>query len=303
MIGIYNETRTNWETKTINENVVCFSKRKELLNAEGKPMIKTSHIIAYKDIFGDDDYVTKLLNDIAYNDAYINMKNINTVPIDTSIVFSKKDYDPFITKGGYKTKDIILISIKLNGCRILEFSNENTFILDGYISGGELTLIVSLNNFENNFSIKMLTLRGDIKEYNFGRNVIENKLFVTKGYRDAATDEVKESFKETSFMIKKFRPSRSTYTIVAYEKDLDKLKELVDETKYNIVTINKTNIDAVIEGLKSQNYKAVTLFLNTDDVTSLTKRIYNSAMFKFYKNFNVYYELLNTLKVNKTKIR
>ena len=295
MIGIYNERRNNWEATKVNDKVHCLFTSRET-EKDNKKVKQSAHIIVYDSIFNN---ASQSLQELATKAEYSNMKDLATISDKNStIVFSKKDYNPFVSEKSQQLKDILLISIRLQGRRVIDISNDNTFILDGYIMGGELSLIASLNNFENSLSIKLLSeATGDVTVYTFGRNE-DNKLSMTVDNRKA--DDAEKA--QEKLKIKKFRPSRPTHAIVVYKKDLEQLQQVVDTKNHNVVEISKQNMEQVIEELKSQNYKAVTLFVNADEITGVTKKIYGAAMVKFNKEFKTYYELLNTKRVRKVKI-
>lgn len=296
MIGIYNEGRNNWEASQVNDKVHCVFTNKEI-DKGGKKAKQSAHIIVYNSIFDD---ASQSLHQLTTKAEYCNMKDIATISDKNStIVFSKKDYNPFVTEKSQQLKDILLITLRLRGRKVIGISNDNTFILDGFIMGGELSLIASLNNFENSLSINLLNdATGEVTVYTFGRNVEGNVLCMDVATRKAEQTELEAE----RIKIKKFRPSRPTHTIIVYKKDLEQLQQVVDTKNHNVVEISKLDMDKVIEELKDQKYKAVTLFVNTDEITGVTKKIYGAAMVKFNKEFKTYYELLNTKRVRKIKI-
>jgi len=294
MIGIYNGSKTPWATSKVSDKVLCLFKSKEYPK-DGQVNKKSAHIIAYNTLFGStlDNALTSILN------GYVNMKTMETLTDkSTTIIFSKKDYNPFVTERTKQLKDIFLITLSLRGKRVIDISNENTFLLEGFIMGGELTVIASLNNFENTLQIRLLdSVQAKVVVYTFRRDGENNKMGMTVHTVDAV-----EADFEASFSMKKFRPSKPTHTIICYRKDKEQLLQVVDTTVHNIVEISKTTMEQVIKQLKDENYKAVTLFVNDSEVNSVTKKIYGAAMVNLSKNFKTYYELINTGKVRKIKL-
>jgi hypothetical protein len=292
MIGIYNETLTNWVAKEYNEKILNFSKAKEY-NRNGKQVRGMVSIGTYSSNFTDVAPIISKLEHLT------NMTEVGLVSnITTSVMFNRKDYSPFIINKDISPKDILLISLDLKAKKIVEISSENVFLLEGFLMGGELSIIATLNNKQSTLNVKLLDSdRDKVVTYTFSVDPEKNKFYVD-------LDEMKADCKpeDIQFKLKRFRPAKPTYAIITHTKDTQKLKSIVDPEKHYIVEITKQNIDSVIEKLAGEEkYKAVTLFLNTDEVTDTTRRMYGSIITKLQEQFRIYYEMLNTNKIIKAK--
>ena len=149
MISIYNETKTPWGLKVIDNKVNCFFKEKTYTKKDEnltKKIKNSIHILAYSTLFENQPDMTKLVS--MSKPEVISDKN-------TTIIFSKKDFNPFITEKAEPVKDIVLISIPLYGRKVVNISNENIFILEGFILSGELNLIASINDKSKKLGITL----------------------------------------------------------------------------------------------------------------------------------------------------
>lgn len=295
MIGIYNNTDSAWSTNVLNEKVTCLFKEKVYeRRGQEKPVKRSIHIISYTSLFDEG-----LENSI----AQVNMTEPKVITDkNTTIIFSKKDFNPFITERPEHLKDILLLSLDLKGRKIIEISNENIFVLEGFILGGELSLIASLNNQENTLNIKLFDkVNNKIDVYTFGKS--------EDGFCVKQATEVPTGNEGTAeFMLKKFRPAKPTFTILTYSQDSENLQPLVDANTHNIVEVSKKNMDEVVQSLHEEKYKAVTLFVNSNEFGDTEKKIYGALLkrlipFKTEKSirFKVVYILLANGKVIKRK--
>lgn len=296
MIGIYNETSTKWAGNKLNEKAVCISKVKEY-KYKNRNERKSAHIITYATMF-ENDIEANLFEKLK---TCIKMKDIVTLTDKTSttLLFSKKDYNPFITERTRNLKDIFLVSIDLRGRKVLSVSTENVFILEGYILGGEFTVIASVNSPDDCLKIKLYdSTKKKVELYVFGKNAETGALFVNISDEPLAGDE-----EETKYYFKKFRPAKPTHTIFVHKKDKEALLKVLPRPElYNIVEITKMTLEEEVKKLLDQHYKAVTFFMDTDDVNDATaKKIYRNFIIEISKRFRLYYEMLNTGKILKTK--
>jgi hypothetical protein len=194
-------------------------------------------------------------------------------------------------------KDVFLISIDLKGRKVLDISNHNVFLLESFILGGELSMIASLNNFEDTLDIKLFDdARKKIVVYTFGRDVNTNALYTKITVRDKIENE-----EELVFMPKRFRPAKVTYTIIVHSKDKEQLQKVVDTQNHNVIEVTKNTMDTAIQQLIDENYKAVTLFMNVESIDETAKKIYGALMTKLSTKFKVFYEMLNNGKIIKIK--
>jgi len=291
MILMYNETRTPWVVKVINDKAICLTKVKSY--TRGEEIVKRSaHIFSYSNIFDVPEGVS--MEDITKK--FVNMNDVKILMgKSSSVTFSKKDFNPFITASDYLLKDICLISIDLKGRKIINVSHEDIFILENFILGGELTMIASLNAFDSALKIKL---------WDSETNTVNVYTFTCEGVVPClvCSEEVPLGNEEEYVLyLRKFRPGRPTHTILALEKDLAKVNKAVDPERYNIITITADNTDEILKPLILDNHKAITLFTGKQ-LTKHSDIRYRELANILFTNFNLFYELFDNGKVFKSKI-
>lgn len=291
MISIYNESRTPWGLKILNNKVNCFFKEKTYKRKNVEKIVKKSvHILAYTTLFENELDMSKYVS----MDAVEKLSDKNT-----TIIFSKKDFNPFITEKAEPVKDILLLTISLKGRKIVDISNENIFILEGFILGGELNMIASINDLTKPLNITLYDeTRDEYDVYSFSS---ENGLCKSSYKLNENNDDKKQ------FRLRTFRPARPTYTILTYPQDIEKLQTIVDFNNHNVVEINNKNINEVTDNLLDQNYKAVTLFIDSEQFDDNENKIYGGMIKNLFykkngnKSFKIINLLLNTKRIIKRK--
>lgn len=302
MITIFNSTRYAWKIKIIEGKIACFYKDKiynKKINDTEKKIKKSAHILAYTSLFPDK---------VPDLDTFVNMKTPQVLTDkNTTVIFSKKDFNPFVTEKNEPVKNILLVSVPIRkGYKVTDIFTEDVFILDGYILGGELTLIASFNSDKAKMKVTTFDPKTNhVSGYTFSAST--DGIKVTTDI-NTVTEEKKEEFKNMKpFKLKVFRPAKPTYTILVYRQDKNKLQNVIDVNKHNVVEItNKTSIDT-IKNLLKENYKAVTIFVDAEEFGQTQQKIYGNLLRKLFttsvdkKKMNIINLLLNNKKIIKKK--
>lgn len=302
MIGIYNETTEKLDIKNLNGKVSRLGKTK-VYNRFGKDTFRSVGLVVNNGVFKDKiDEVDQLLSK-----EYCNMFDVSTLSdINTAVIFSQKDNNPYVAVAKRTTgvKDVLLISLRLQGKKIIDVYGVNCFNLEGYVWGGELTVIASLNNFDKELLIKLFDNEtNEMVVYTFGRNEKECRFELDISRTEVSGEELTKC-KSISFRFNKFRPARPTHTVLVYGKDREQLSKIVnmDDNRHNIVVISKScDINQAIKDLASNNVSAVTLFVNTDKIEDIDKKIYGDAMLNLQSNFKTYFEMLRNGSIIKVQ--
>jgi len=269
MLVIYNETKTEWIRKNIDEKTYKINATKTL----------TDNKVRYIDMLVSGEI------DIPNISEYTSMENCAVLYGDnTSVKFKKKDLKPFITKSNEYNTDIIIVNISLAGKIVKNIAGEKTSILAYLIANGELFLIMSVrNDGDSSFEITL-----------HDSHMIADTIYKfskTNGTYSVNVDmvQVEEAIGKPSFKIMMFRPARPTHVIFVNDSDVDALKSVL---KYpDSHTINAcmdhdiSDMESFIGPLKRNNYKAVTLFVKAKSFFGEKDRVYGKEFEMLKNNF------------------
>lgn len=290
MISIYNESRTPWEVKQLDESVMRITRTKETTSTQaGKQVSKSRklNLIAYSRIFNKDIKLQEVLNKAVHQKDLLHIEGT-----DTTIVFNRKEFKPFITERAKSEKDVLLASIFLRGRRILKVRNKNTFLLEFFMLGAEFSFAASFNMPDAQFSIDLLDTRTNkVNVYTFSKKD-GGALTVTITERDVTEADVQTR-------IRVFRPARPTHLVLVSAEDLEKAKKHVTTEQYNIVTIDPAKLAEEVKPLLAQNYKAVTLFCDTP--TRVQAQRYTKSINTLKPLFDTVFALHNDGKIDKVQ--
>lgn len=296
MIAVYNETNKPWEVHNVNKDgsVISFSKPTQYKTPKGVKR-NVAHIIGYRSLFRD----SKFPIEERLKRSVLTRRATTLSKCSTALIYSKKDFKPFITERQSANKNIFLISINLRRRQLIELGSERlqSFVLDAYIASGTLNLIVSLNTPEEIFNIKLYDqLRGSIDNYSFWVDSETGNGFSKVFFRTLTVEE-KKTFVPARVNLEIFRPKKPTeLVIIKSEYDRKDLLKMMDTSHNNIVLVTRDDIDNQLQNLVTDNYKAVTLFVNNDDYDSV-KKYYGGILKKLLMKFNTVHVLLNNNRV------
>lgn len=223
-------------------------------------------------------------------------------PIKTDIYFSKKSANPIIHCNTSFNKDILLMSIVLNGSIITNITTTNVFVLDRFIHNNVLCLAIAITSKPDVVakpSIQLVNIKTKRKvTYIFSKG--ENGGYGCEVKREASTDE---NITPT-FSIDRFRPSSPTHVIFAHFKDVKKLKESPKfNEKFNRIISYSTKEDIIIEvaKIKKEGYTAVTLFIDSASIDPSRPSLYQKNYELLNSEFFIFNVLFNNGKVLKVK--
>lgn len=290
MISIYNETRTAWEVTSIDESVMRITRTKQTTSVkDGQKAAKTRrlNLIAYSRIFNKETDFSAILKKAVQQKEVLHIEDTNT-----TIVFNRKEFKPFITERVQSEKDILLSSIFLRGRRILKVRNKNAFLLEFFMLGAEFSFAASFNMPNAHVSIDLLdTTTNKITVYTFskkdGGNVTVSTTVRDKNDQDEQT------------RIRVFRPARPTHLVLVSAEDAEKAKKHVNTEQYNIVTVDYTKLADEVKPHLAKNYKAVTLFC--DVAHRVHAQRYTKAINTLKPLFDTVFKLHNDGKIDKVQ--
>jgi hypothetical protein len=299
MLNIFNQSKTPWTLKEVGKTI-SFSKTKEYNRDKNNPtkkIKKSANILVYKSLFDENESMDSLTLTI---NKCVSMDTMQTIVTkNTSIYFNHKAYSPYVAESTERNmKDVFLVTLQLRGKQVIEISSTDVFLLEGFVLGGDLTVIASLNDFKQSFFITLLdNSTKKITNYVFGRDG-EGKPFM-----DTYEDDYEDPENETKFILKRFRPAKPTNAILVHNKDLDALKTTLGDNfeKHNVQVFLKNTLEEKIEALLAEKYTAVTLFVNTPRITDDVVTKFYDPIRQNSNRFKLWFDLLSNGKVVKTK--
>lgn len=264
MITIYNETANAWRKTKINDRISKLTMTVDL--EEGKKR--------YLDVITS--------NDVEYTEleSFVNMEGCRDLVTDNvSVKFQKKDIRPMIISSvkPNMASDILLITIDLNKRIIKSIKNTRAAILNYFIAGGVLTLVVSVKEFENKSTFEFVlhdkeTVSDDTYSFTKSRDGFYS-LIVT-------TSQVEEALEKPTYRISRFRPSRATHLIFVSKKDEGTFKtEFTRHDKHFVKYFNGLGeLSDAIEDAKKYGYKAATYFADAENDTKINEVLKETFM-------------------------
>lgn len=300
MLFIYNETKTPWEIKQMNEAVTQFFKKKTIQpkvdGQEQSPKSRVVSIVTHQNLFEGDDLVSKFKRTVETKKPFL------VSQLNSTVIFNDKSFHPFFINREENYKDLILMSINLKGRLVTKISNNKTWLLEVFTIGGELSFISSFNEIGSNMTIELTDVQTKkVTTYTFTRD--ENGINLDK--QTVAGKESDEDVK--GIQIFKYRPARATHVILANKKDHPTLIEVLGDKvdKYKIVEYNKQIAAQVINSLKEQHFRAVTVFANIphgNDISDIKGFVhYKNVADSVLPHFRTVFKLFNDGHVKKLK--
>jgi len=289
MLFIHNETTTQWGIQELNNPVIRFSKTKTIKTEEKERVVGMS-IIALNRLFPNMEELKKAVAEAVQTEQPVRISDENT-----SVIFNRKAYQPFVTSRPKNYKDILLATLDIKGKRIIEVYGEKAFLLEYLLGQGEFSFIIALNSLESKYVVKLLDAKKQkVTVYTFGRT--EEGVVLEKTVVDA-----EETDKDKELRLKKFRPARPTHFVLVHRNDKQSLLEKIDQEQYTVVEFEKKTFEDVIKSLKDQNVRAVTYYADAPfgKVEPDVFRKYKSITDKLRKQFQTVFKLHNDGKVAK----
>lgn len=290
MISVYNETKTTWGFDTINDSVLRLMKRKTRKDSETGKVVKSrvTSIIAYTQIFGDLDALRTRLSKIRMSK---HPSALSYKP--TTIVFNRKEFKPFISERDTNQKHVLLGSLFLQGRKVVSVKNNETFLLEYFIMGGEFSFIVSLNRPTANFVVELLDQKSNkLITYKFFVDEAKNRITLEKSERP-----VEEGEEYGDIRLRPFRPSRPTHLVFADVKDTDLAGALLSG-QHTVRYFDETvSVEDLITAAQAENYKAVTLLYNP--TTEEEQQKFDQIVTQLLENFNTVYKMNKAGEIEK----
>jgi len=289
MISVYNETKLCWNIDAINTSVIRLSKSKEVRDNKVTIKKKSINIIMYRQLIKQIDEFNSFIAKTRQTSYPVTIANSTT-----AVIFNDKEFKPFVTERNYNLKNILLGSLFLEGKKVINVINNNTFMLEFFLLGAEFSFITSFNSPSASLRIDLLDQKTNvITQYEFFQSNTGNiELNIT-------TRPAIEAERTTKYRVRSFRPSKPTKLILVHYKDIEALDEVVDTSKHTIVCY--TNLEESVAALVKDNYKAITLFSKSKmrAETPEEKRRYDYVTRHLNKRFQTVFKLHIDGKVDK----
>lgn len=225
------------------------------------------------------------------------------VETPTNVVFSEKKMSPNIVHTSGFTKNILFLSLKLNGGNVVDISNDKVFILKYLIINDTLTMAVAFSDKDPNpLSLSISKDNGLMDKITF----TPNKLTISV-HREELPLKINKYF-EGGFKIRRFIPNKPTYMIVTHKMDLSTLGELLGQTnpnfdsKHSIRAFStKEELNAIIKTAVEEGYTAVTYFMPVEVDEMFRDSVFGKNYAALYKAFQLVHTLQPNGKVVKSK--
>jgi hypothetical protein len=275
MIFMYNETQTPWSSSEVAPKLNRLGI--EMTAKDGK--VKRIGIMASNTI------------QIENMEELVNMTTVVPVYNEVSgVYYQKRDQSPVISENAKFDKDIFFININLDGSIVSNIDAKGTQVLNYLIANNQLALILSkaANTRDDDVSITLYNSKtNEEKVYTFTYN--------SNGYYDIVVNADTVEKEVSNYKLTRFRPAVITHCILVDNKDIDALYKVLHKPEiFFINTFNSVDeLPAIIDELRTNKYRAVTLFADTDDAKELGGDAYSSIKNGF-RSMNV---LLNDGKV------
>lgn len=280
MLVIYNESKKPWSVESISERRMVVSKSVTFTK-------KTDPNRQLKKTVGI--HMDARVNPKEDIESYVLMKGDQPVTLSdvhTNILFQDKDCRPYVTANHKFEKDILLLTIRLEGGYIESITTNNIFVLNNYIANGEFTAVLSIGG-DKKPDLEISVFHKDSamrKIYTFHRSENTNEYDLA-----VVEEEVQESVPMKKLV--NFRPLKPTHLIFVRSKDLGEFNKTTKKYQDQHKVVKFTDIDDLdnvrIQEVLDEHYKAATIYCNHKDKSDECKEIFKDAVQSLKKNFRV----------------
>lgn len=259
MLYVYNETRYPWSLEKSRHTDSLIQYRYARISKRHN-RTRALYVISHTGIVDTNETNTKL-------GRLLETKH----PVQISdqrlaITYNRRGFRPVIRlgeEGNHNVRHILLSTLFLQGGIVINSTaNKNAFVLDYQIASGTLSFVGA---FVEGGVITMTTFNNETKQ-------IRTRIF-TCGQDGSITvkDETKKSISDcptyANYKIRKYRPRRATYAIIARAKDRELAEAIVNPQHHHLHIINDVDesLYKTMEDLLHQRYQALTVFVNNED--------------------------------------
>lgn len=270
MITIYNETKTPWELKKINDTISVMSRA----SAPKQKGVKTRKMAFIS--MGDTIDVTKIPGGV--NGSIVNVSSKN----NDSIYWSHKDLAPVLTNiNNENLKNFYLITISLKNRMLINADLIGAMILDRYFANGELTLFVAADSGTFFHLYFASPSEDNMIKYTIGANVSKESIV-----KVMTLDKVRDKQPEM-YRLKLYRPKFLTRVVIVpldqkEEFELGRSKCKGEFLPYYYKT--EDEVDYIINILLKDRYRAVSIW------SSINEALDSEVVEKAKANFKVVYK-------------
>ena len=255
MIFIYNESNIQWKAKVMTPKTMYIGRHNSKSN-------KTTNDVA---LLCANTILTK-----EEREAISDVNNGEVVQISNraqSLYFSDKKMEPFITTVKRDTPErekraLLFLTISFKGRRFLDIGCKNVYILNHSLANGELS-ITAYYKTPAPLTIRLLNNEtGMIEHHKF--NYDGEEVSRTNTQCKYKPEIIENAPKPKRYFIERFIPRITTNLVMSYKGYSSILSEKIDNiNKKKVVLYTMDSLEKDIETLKSNNYDAVTLYINT----------------------------------------
>lgn len=268
MLAIFNETKNPWSFTSINEYMGKIS----TTVIDRNNTKRTLDLLVSADVKIEDC------------DTIVSSNECKTLFNDKTLVrYQKKDFSPMVVhneKTDFNT-DTLVMSFDLGGKIVKEIKAlKSVRVFNHFFKKGILALAVNLGveNSVYEFEITFFDKKSNTDvTYRFTRTEGDAEYNVSIVECEAAEDDIIDA---PTYKIMHYRPLRPTHAIIVRDSDREEFFKSFTKYERHYICSFKSNdeLTSVIEGLKNEKYKAVTLFVNRErDNTQADTTAFNAV--------------------------
>lgn len=298
MLLVYNESSTPWAVKTLKSGNSCIYTPRDIIDKKTNNKTHCELLIASR---GHMDVSNDVLSS-KVNMGTADIINVEAVDnIKLGVTFQAKDCSPALLINPKFTRDVLLITLQLNGSIVTDVDSMNSAVLANMIvTGGELAMIASLGDVQKETKLEIElqdSKHNRTRLYSFVRH---------QGSRNVElviiTVVSEEHVSKPKCKIRNFRPSKPTELVIVHKNDFAAMKRsgFIDDKHHTILQYStKSDLHEQILDKTTKGYTAITLYVDTDNIHSAAFDIYKDTSELLTQKFNVFNMLLSNGKIVK----
>jgi hypothetical protein len=259
MLCVYNETRYPWtlEKSRRTDSLVQY-RYVRVSKTRGKT--RALYVISHANIV-DVNETKEMILELLETKQPVQISDQRL-----GITFNRRGFRPVIRlgeEGNHNVRHILLSTLFLKGSIVVNSTaNKNAFVLDYQIKSGALSFVAS---FVEGGVLTMTTFDVKTKQIHTRTFTCEQDGSITvKNTSWASKSDLPTN---SNYKIRKFRPRRATYAVIARAEDRELAEAIVNPQHHQLFIIDDVgeSLYKTMEDLLHQRYQALTVFVNNED--------------------------------------